>query len=486
MKTHLQKLLKIHSITFLLLHSFVSFGQQLPKGAWAGELNFGGATAHQSLFNFSATEGEKTKVLVSLPSSGMHDLQADRIKVVGDSIWVSFRDHMASYIYAALYNKQKEEISGTLAVPSVGINAPLTLKPVNISTILPSRPQTPHAPFPYAVLPAEFKGGDEGVILRGTITAPKEKKELPGVVLVSGSGPHNRDSEQFYHKTFLVLADELTKRRFAVLRYDERGVGESSGTFGGNFTEDFARDAAAAVKALRTDKRVKVKDVYVIGHSEGTLMTQIVAAEDPAVAGVVLMAAVGLNGVELSKATHRALLKARGLSEEKIESNQDVKFQDKAYEIIAAAPDSATSRVNFNKWFKEETGSDADYSDIYVAPYLNPWHFHHLHFDPKPYLRNIKVPVLAISGAKDSQAPAESNFSAIKKGLLAGGNNNFTEIILPKMNHFMQTSVTGTYDEPYILEETFAPEALKSIGDWLESQVMYKKTTKASKAPRNK
>lgn len=483
MKTFLQKLSKIFGVTFFLLHSFISLGQQLPKGAWAGDLNFGGATVHQSLFSFDATDARKTKVLVSLPSSGMHDLQADHINMVGDSIWVSFRDHMASYTYAALYDRHIEQISGILAVPSLGLRVTLTLKPLDINTNSPNRPQTPQAPFSYTVLPAEFEGGDAGVILRGTITAPKVKKELPGVVLISGSGPHNRDSEQFYHKTFLVLADELTKRGFAVLRYDERGVGESSGSFGGTFTEDFARDAAAAVKALRADKRVKVKDVYVIGHSEGTLVAQIVAAEDPAVAGVVLMASVGLSGVELSKAQHRAALKARGKSETEIERLHDVIFQDKAYEIIAAAPDSATARANFIKWFKEETGSDASYSDMYIAPYLNPWHFHHLHFDPKPYLKNIKAPVLAISGAKDSQAPAEPNLSALRKGLLAGGNSNFTEVILPKMNHFMQTSVIGSYDEPYTLEETFAPEALKLVGDWLEKKAATGKEqiSKASK-----
>ncbi|WP_162428115.1 alpha/beta hydrolase family protein [Pontibacter pudoricolor] len=484
MKIYLQKTLKPFVVILILFYPLISFGQQLPKGIWAGDLNFGGATAHQSILSFSASDGGSTKVLVSIPSSGMHDLKADCFKLVGDSLWVSFKDHMASYTFVALYNRNKEQISGTLEVPSIGLKVPLTLKPANADSIRPNRPQTPIAPFSYAVLPAKFEGGGEAIVLRGTITAPKVKKELPGVVLVSGSGPHNRDGEQFYHKTFLVLADELTKRGFAVLRYDERGVGESSGTYGGNFTEDFARDAAAAVKALRADKRVKVKDVYVIGHSEGTLMTQIVAAEDPAVTGIVLMAAVGLSGVELSKARHRVLLKARGLSEEKIDSAQDVRFQEKAYDIIAAAPDSATARSNFNKWFKEETGSDADYSDMYIAPYLNPWHFHHLHFEPKFYQNKIKVPVLAISGAKDSQAPAEQNIFAIKQGLLEGGNEKFTEVILPEMNHFMQTSVTGSYNEPFTLKETFAHEALKIIGDWLEIQV--KANNKPKKGQKSK
>ncbi|WP_299758747.1 alpha/beta fold hydrolase [uncultured Pontibacter sp.] len=463
-----------------VLTSYKTLAQEYPAGNWAGELNFGGATSHISIFSFS-TDGSKGKVLVSMPSSGMHDLQAGRVEMEGDSLWVSFRDHMMSYTYAGLYRKRDEEITGTLAVAAAGIKVPLVLKPESINNIRPNRPQTPQAPFPYTVLPTAFSGGDESITISGTITAPKGKKEVPGVVLISGSGPHNRDGEQFFHKTFLVLADELTKRGFAVLRYDERGVGESSGKYTGNFTEDFARDADAAVKALRADKRIKVKDVYVIGHSEGTLMAQIVAAQDSSVAGVVLLAAAGLPGPEFNKAQDLALLKARGKSEE----SQETQIMFKTYDIVAASADSITAVANLHTWFNEAE-VDPQYRAMFIAPVMNPWRFHSLHFDPTPYQHKIKAPVLAITGENDLQTPAKPNFAALKAGLLAGGNNNFTGVILPELNHFMQNSITGAYDEPYTLEETFSTETLKTIGDWLEKQSMDRADAKASKASKTK
>ncbi|GAB3825064.1 alpha/beta fold hydrolase [Pontibacter rugosus] len=442
----------------------MAFSQQLPTGSWAGDLNVRGAAPIKVIFNFPAAA--KGQSLVSIPYTGMHDLQVERVKEVGDSLQLAFRDHLSSYTFTALYGAGNKGVAGLFVI---GDNRkfPLTISLTNAESLRPSRPQTPTAPFPYAVLPITFAGGDAGVMLSGTITAPKGKKEVPGVILLSGSGPHNRDGEQFYHKTFLVLADELTKRGFAVLRYDERGVGESSGKYAGNFTEDFAPDGLAAVKALQTDKRLKVKNVYVIGHSEGTLMAQIIAAEAPDVAGVVLLAAAGLPGVAFNKSRHRALLKANGISEE--QGGQDLMIQDRSYEIVGASPDSATAVANLRK-FHEEIDMDPNYSERYITPFVDPWLFHSLHFDPTPYQQKIKVPVLAITGETDSQTPAQDNMPAIKAGLQAAGNANFTPVVLPKLNHFMQTSVTGAYDESYTLEETFSPEVLKMVGDWLVKQ----------------
>ncbi|MEJ8802613.1 alpha/beta hydrolase family protein [Pontibacter sp. H249] len=478
MKSHLQRLFICLIAIFSLLYFPLNLlAQQLPAGTWAGDLSLGGPAPAKIIVDFKPTVA--ANALLSIPANGLHDLRAELVETANDSLRLRFRDHGMTYTITIKHNGP--ELRGVFAVASAGFKIPLALKETDINTLRPSRPQTPQAPFPYSVLPAEFKGGDTSIVLRGTITAPKGKKSVPGVILLSGSGPHNRDSEQFFHKTFMVLADELTRRGFAVMRYDERGVGESSGTFGGNFTEDFARDAAAAVKSLRNDKRLNVKDVYVIGHSEGSLVAQILAAEDPSVSGVILLAGVGLKGVELRKITHRAILRKRGLSDEAIETSTDVIAQSKAYETIATASDRATARLTFNKWFKENISTDTSYSGMYIEPYLDPWHFHHLRFDPTPYLRKVKAPVLAISGTNDSQTPAEPNLAGIKAGLAAGGNTSFTEIILPKLNHFMQTSITGAYDEPYTLEETFSPAALKVIGDWLEQQAGIDKKARATK-----
>ncbi|PKV67243.1 alpha/beta hydrolase family protein [Pontibacter ramchanderi] len=467
MKPHPRKLL-IFFVFSLLNIPLNLVAQLLPAGMWAGDLDLGGPAPIKLIIDFNPKVATTAKALLSIPASGLHDLRAEQVELGSDSLRLRFTDHGATYKFAL--KSDGTQMQGMFTVVSAGFKTPLTLKETDLHAFRPERPQTPQAPFSYAIMPVEFKGGDPGIVLRGTITAPKGKKPVPGVILLSGSGAHNRDSEQFYHKTFMVLADELTKRGFAVLRYDERGVGESSGTFGGNFTKDFARDAAAAVNTLRTDSRLKVKDIYVIGHSEGSLVAQILAAEDTSIAGVIFMAGVGLNGLESQKLSHRTMLRKRGNSDEAIDNMTDFIAQSKAYETIATASDPAAARLTFNEWYKINISTDTSYSSMYIERYLDPWYFHHLRFDPAPYLCKVKAPVLAVSGTNDSQTPAEPNLAGIKAGLAAGGNTNFTEVILPKLNHFMQTSVTGTYDEPFALEETFSPTALKVMGDWLEQQ----------------
>ncbi|RDV13339.1 alpha/beta fold hydrolase [Pontibacter diazotrophicus] len=442
------------------------WAQELPTGNWAGSLS-PSEDDRQAVFHFSTNAAGGTSALFDLPAQGFHSLQAKLAPQPGDSLKFHIQSFDAHWIYIAKYNADKREITGTLSVAGAGIKIPLQLKPIDPQAVRPLRPQTPQPPYPYREWPVNFNGSVPGVRLSGSITAPKGKKKVPGVVLLSGSGPHNRDGEQFYHKTFRVLADELTRRGFAVLRYDERGVGASAGNYTGTTIAEFAQDAKAAVKALRSDRRIKVGKVYVIGHSQGSLEAQIVAADDPDVAGLVFLAGVGLPGVESRKAQYRATLKARGITEEA--AKEDLLMYDKSYEIVGAAPDSATALANLQQWHKE-IEMDPQYSNMYIAPFTGNWLFYFLHFDPKPNLNRIKVPVLAVSGNKDTQVFVEKEFAAMKAGLQAGGNQQFQSVILPGVNHFMQTAKTGAYDEPFQLQETFSPAGLQVIGDWLTQQ----------------
>ncbi len=434
-----------------------------------------GSTKYPMIFHFQNGAQAKPKVLFDMPLQGIHSNQA-KITHAEDSIRFTIDTFGGYLIYTALYNAEAKELKGTILMS--GSKFPLQISPIDVLGSMPHRPQTPQQPYPYQEWDVEFSGSSLGVKLSGSITAPKGKKKVPGVVLLSGSGPHNRDAEQFYHKTFLVLADELTRRGFAVLRYDERGVGESTGSYHGTTIYQFSQDAKAAVKALRSEPRINVKDVYIIGHSQGSLEAQIVAAQDPAVAGLVLLAGLGLNGIESSKARYRSLLRVRGISEEKAKA--DLFLRDNSYEIVGGAPDSATAVARLKQWHKE-VGIDSENREaFYINPYVERWQYDFLHIDPGPYQRLIKVPVLAISGSKDSQVSVEEEFEAMRTGLEAGGNSNFRSVILPNVNHFMQTATKGTYDELYTLEETFSPEGLQKIGDWLEGQTK-SKSVKARK-----
>jgi hypothetical protein len=273
------------------------------RGTWAGTINFYGAPA-LVLVDFDALHQPGAgKATVALLSLGLHGVQVDQVEPVGDSIKLTISALVASYM--ARLTADSLGLAGYFY--AAGQWLPLRLSPVapaRLARLLPARPQVPAQPRPYRELPVSFGGGEAGVRLAGTITAPASLRG-PGVVFISGSGPHNRDSEEFGHKSFLVPADELTRQGFIVLRYDERGVGASTGHFATARTTDFARDAAA-VRALRADPRLHVGKVYVIGHSQGTLEAVQVAAQDPALAGVVLLGGIGQPNYQLFQERTRA------------------------------------------------------------------------------------------------------------------------------------------------------------------------------------
>ncbi|MCC9169037.1 alpha/beta hydrolase family protein [Pontibacter harenae] len=443
-------------------------------GSWGGNVKIG-STEYPMIFHFQDGAKSKTEALFDMPSQGPHSNQA-KISYPADSVRFTIDTFGGYWVYTARYSPEANILRGTILMG--GAKYSLQVRPVDLADSKPPRPQTPQRPYPYREWDVFFPGSSPGIRLSGSITPPKGRKKLPGVVLLSGSGPHNRDGEQFYHKTFLVLADELTRRGFAVLRYDERGVGQSTGRYNGTTIYEFSQDAKAAVKALRSDPRLKVKDVYVIGHSQGSLEAQIVAAQDPAVAGIVLLAGLGLNGVEYSKTQYRAMLRVLGIPEEKAKA--ELSLYDTSYEIVGNAPDSATAVERLKQWHREAGIDSKSRSEFYIDPFVEKWRFDFLHMDPSPYPRLIKVPVFAVSGAKDSQVFVEKEFEAMEVGLKAGGNSKFKSEVLPNVNHFMQTAKKGTYDEPYALEETFSPEALHKIADWLEQ----KSKEKAVKAPK--
>jgi hypothetical protein len=291
----------------LLLGSTNSFGQAqalVPfRGTWAGTITLFGSPA-LLLVDFEAQQQPPArKATVSLPSLGLHAMQVDQVVSLGDSLRLSMSALPGSYV--ARRTTDTLGLAGYLL--AAGQRLPLRLSPVapaRLAKLLPARAQLPSQPVPYDELPFTFAGGALGVTLAGTVTAPPSRRG-PAVVFISGSGPHNRDGEEFGHKSFLVPADALTRQGFIVLRYDERGVGASTGRYATAGTTDFARDAAAAVRALRADHHLHVGSVYVIGHSQGSLEAVQLAAQDPTLAGVVLLGGIGQPNATLYQARMR-------------------------------------------------------------------------------------------------------------------------------------------------------------------------------------
>jgi pimeloyl-ACP methyl ester carboxylesterase len=309
-------------------------------------------------------------------------------------------------------------------------------------------------------------------------------------VLVSGSGPQNRDEEILGHRPFLVLADYLTRRGIAVLRYDDRGVGDSKGSFQSATTFDFVDDARAALDFLAEQPEVDARRVGVIGHSEGAIVASILAArgaedgqaaDENSKAGaraafIVLLGGPGVRGDELLLMQSAALGRAMGVSEEQIsEANR---LNRELYSIAMSDGDVPTLREKVVGVMEDPIDSTSDLTeqekDAYKAQIqaladqlLSPWMRTFLALDPSDYLRKVGVPVLALDGSKDLQVPARENLAAVAAALESAGNGAATLIELEGLNHLFQHATTGLPSEYGEIRETFAPEALQRIGDWI-------------------
>lgn len=338
------------------------------------------------------------------------------------------------------------------------------------------RPQEPVKPYPYYTEEVTFPNEKANIELAGTLSLPQQEGVFPVVVLISGSGPQNRDEELFGHRPFLVLADHLTRNGIAVLRYDDRGTALSTGNFESATSEDFSEDVEAAVAYLQTRKEIDKNNIGLVGHSEGGMIAPMVASRDQDIAFIVLMAGVGIPGDELLLLQQRAVGKVSGLSENML---MDIETANRTvFTMIKESTDLTQLSSDLIQYLKEHPdstkppGVDADtYAQIKVDQLLNPWWLHFIRYDPANALEEVNCPVLAINGEKDLQVPPKENLPAIQSALERGGNRRITVKELPKLNHLFQESDTGSPTEYGQISQTIAPEALDTILSWIQKQV---------------
>ncbi len=374
-------------------------------------------------------------------------------------------------------SKDDTEIKGEWS--QGGGSLPLTLKRSKDGIVL-NRPQEPKKPYPYAEEEVSVENAKAGVKLAGTLTLPKGKGPFPAAILISGSGPQNRDEELLGHKPFLVIADYLTRRGIAVLRVDDRGVGKSTGDFGKATSEDFASDALACVGYLKTRRDVKAGQIGLIGHSEGGLIAPSVAVQSSDVAFIVLLAGPGVPGDEILYLQGQAILKAAKVPEEVLARQRRV--QEGMFAIVKALAkaekDVTAAEKKLRKFLEGETArlpeperKEAEKQkagmDGQIRQVLSPWFRHFLSYDPRPTLAKVKCPVLALTGELDLQVTPKENLPAIEKALKDAENTDVTVKELPKLNHLFQTCETGSPAEYGKIEETFSPRALALVGDWI-------------------
>ena len=321
-------------------------------------------------------------------------------------------------------------------------------------------------PRPYRQEVVNFVNAGAGIKLAGTLSIPDGVGPFPAAVLISGSGPTTRDEDVTGHKVFLVLADAFNRRGIAVLRYDKRGVGESAGNFGTATIADFASDAASALAFLRSRPEIVADHVGLVGHSEGGYVAPMVAARDPSVRFVVLMAAPGMRLGQLGRLQTAKIAKASGTPDADIARR--LALFDKFYVDLATAKGEeqalAVARADIAQAVADKIIPSASTGAIF-AMLSSPWAREGFGYDPIPALRLLKTRVLALNGSLDLQVPAEENLGPIRAAL--GGNPQATIVELPNLNHLFQTAKLGTPAEYSEIEETVAPAALKTITDWV-------------------
>ena len=427
-------------------------------GIWLGTLD-AGATKLRLVLKIANGPDGLTASLQS-PDQSQQWLPANSATRSGDSL--NFTIESLGVVYDGKIDAGLNSIDGTFT--QGGRPLPLALKRVKDQAELETRhPQNPVKPYPYREEEVTYANKAAGNTLAGTLTIPPGKGPFPAVLLISGSGPNDRDETVFGHKPFLVLSDYLTRKGIVVLRVDKRGVGKSTGDLAHATTADFATDAEAGVQYLKTRAEADPRRIGLIGHSEGGTVAPMLAAGDPGVRFIVLMAGPGVPGDQIIVEQGRLIEEAAGATKEK--AAQDADKQRELFALVEKEKDGAI----LDKELRANLAGrvpDAQI-DMAIQQVTSPWMRYTLTYDPATALRKVACPVLALNGEKDLQVSAAQNLPAIKKALEEGGNKQIEIDELPGLNHLFQTAKTGSPTEYAQIEETISPVALDKVASWI-------------------
>ncbi len=414
---------QVLTAVFVLI-SFAGMAQVASKttallGTWTGKLNVG-ATSLTLVFHFEQADGYVVCTMDS-PDQGAKGIGVYKNYLSEDSVSLSVITLGVNY-RAKLKDGQ---LDGTFV--QNGLRLPLVLKKGELER---RRPQMPAAPYPYKTEDITFVNQADNATLSGTLTYPvgyetMKKKDVPVVIMVSGSGLQNRDEELFDHKPFLVLADHLARHGIASLRYDDRAFGKSEGgdrIHKDATTLDYKRDAEAGIQYLRSLK--KFGKVGVIGHSEGGNIAFMLGA-DKKVDLVVSMAGVGVK--------------------------IDIALTAQANKILELQEQPA--RLSVEQYRQN------------VQALQSPWMNWFVDYDPTADIAEVKCPVMAINGDKDCQVISTLNLPSIRQLLQKNKRHLVKEY--PSLNHLFQHCQTGLPTEYGNIEETISPEVLTDIVEWI-------------------
>lgn len=446
-------------------------GQESVEGSWSGAILVLGGELGMSV-HFTRSDSALTATM-DIPQQGAAKLPLRNVRFEPPTVHFELLGGPGLAVFDG--ELHGDSIGGSFE--QSGVNGTFWLRP----TAAAAAALEPATPPPYREEEVGFANGD--ITLAGTLTVPESPGPHPAVVLITGSGPQNRDEEIFGFKPFRLIADHLTRNGIAVLRYDDRGVGGSSGSVQTATSDDFASDALAAVALLRARRDIRRDAVGLVGHSEGALVAPIAAGRSTDVAFIILLAGTAVPGDQILLAQGELILKANGATAEQLERQRklqlgifaairadtgwDVVRQEIATQIresIDALPPEQRDRISDLDTFVQTRVQQQ------ILGVQSPWFRFFLDFDPVAVLRRVTVPVLGVFAENDLQVPPTLNVGPMKDAFAAAGNRDYTVTVLPTMNHLFQASETGNPSEYASLKKEFAPGFLELLSDWIQER----------------
>lgn len=464
--------MKLTTSLFVALITTTFISAQEITGTWQGTLNVQG-TKLEIVFHIEKQLNGYTSLMDS-PTQGAYGIKTTNTIYENEKLQITATDLGLFYQGTA----KNDSIMGIFN--QNGMPFPLTLVRTEKKTQL--RPQEPKAPFPYKIEEIEFTNAKENINLAGTLTLPQKKEKSSAVILIAGSGPNDRDETIFGHKPFWVLADYLSRNGIAVLRYDKRGVEKSGGEYFTATTQDFADDAEAALNYLKSRKEIDSSSIGLIGHSEGGIIAPMIASQNKDVKFLVLMAGLGVSGIELSLAQNQFAFNKASLSDKEKDSLNEILKEvftstDNWTEYVGSEAERSALKNELNILWQNlpmkirGQVTKETFIEKTTANIATPWFRHFLKVNPPIYLQKLSIPVLAINGEKDTQVDYKSNLSAIESALIEGGNIKYEIKTYPNLNHLFQESNTGEIDEYVKIEQTISTKVLSDITKWIEAQI---------------
>lgn len=441
------------------------------SGDWVGYLEEKGGNRLLTVLSLRKEEGGGYSVSVRSPTQSGQDY-AGRATFSSGSKAV-FRFNQLSAVYRAELDETGAWMRGSWS--QRGAKLPLECERQKEPFVF-ARPQDPAPPYGYESLDIAFPGGVDGVSLAGTLTYPKEGRAKAGIVLISGSGAQDRNESIMGHKPFLVLADRLTKAGYAVLRYDDRGTGMSSGDFPKATSYDFLADALAALAELRRRPELRAASFGAIGHSEGGLIATLLAGDIGLIGNAAVAAGAGVDfavslagpafpGDELLHQQSRAILESQGKGGLAVQAARMA--NEKIYAVVKDKPLGPEMTKALKKAFLA-MGVIGKNADAQIASLATPWFKTFLEIDPGPSARSVRIPFLALYGSKDVQVPSPANSDKMRRDLEASGRRDAKVELLDGLNHLFQRADKGTLGEYGTIAETMNEKALETLIAWLD------------------